>query len=138
RLVAPDGSDHNRGVGEAALAEHRVDKLAVHRNVEGAFIPGNQLDLREVMAKLLHQDLGQRKGLWLIATFRAIGDGYLDQSLRHMASSMPHDPDGELEIMCVSKETVSHVRARRSRAGPARRPGYRRLWTPRAAPPLPA
>src|SRR6185312_12390864 len=57
-LVALHCLNYETVLGEAALAEHRMHQLAVHDHVERAVIPGNQLDLRKLVAELHHERLG--------------------------------------------------------------------------------
>src|SRR5689334_14895842 len=72
QLVTPHRRDHRVVLGKPALALHRMDQLAVHAHVEGALVPGDDLDLGHLVAELLHQGLRQRQCLRLVATFRAI------------------------------------------------------------------
>ena len=64
-------------LGETTVAIHTVHQLAIDRDVERAFIPRHQLDRAETMRERLHQRLGERERLWLVAALGAVRNGDL-------------------------------------------------------------
>src|SRR5438309_4416502 len=73
-------------LGEAALALHRMHELAVGGDVEGAGLPGNDLDGREPRAELVHQRPREVERLRLVAAFGAVNDLDLDRFPGHTAT----------------------------------------------------
>src|SRR5712691_6571980 len=73
---------------EPALALHRMHQLAIHRDVECAGFPGDDLDCRELRAEFVHERFAEIQRLWLVTAFGAVGDLDLDRLAGHTATPL--------------------------------------------------
>src|SRR5262249_21273241 len=88
---------------EAPVAVHRVDQFAAHYHVERATLPWDQLDLGQLMPEPLHERLGQRQRLRLIATLGAVGDRDFYRAYRHSSCSSAGAPENK------KRENMAHA-----------------------------